>query len=511
MNYNDDGTRLEARYTGAGGANDKTELTRIGENGNPITKTVWDRADQKDWGRIVSHYDTDGHRTGKTQHNDDGSRLEYAFADDGKVRVLKSFDEDGVLKERTVWDRENSHDWSKTVQEYNDQGQKVFQTAYLDNGRRVETRYNDRGETTHAVEFDDQGRKRKEAYWDRDDKHSWDHFESEFNENGVLIQKFKTGDDGNTYREPGNGFGYSAIGKYDDGDPDEAHSHGSSAGGCDDDFLRTYVPPSVPPGTILLDPICLKAWPPVALDLNGDGQIDIRPLDLTADDGPRLDWNGDGIAEKTAWVGPNDGFVGIDLNGDGRIDAPEINFVSQLQEQDVDPAGHTDMSAARQLYDTNGNGALDPEDARWTDFLVWQDKDQNWSNDPGELISLSEAGIESIGLVPDETGATALPDGSAITGTSTYAKTDGTTGVAGNIMLAAAFSAVVDMDGDSDVFLFNNVTHELPDMNADLIPVGNIINLDKPGIAAPLPDSDAPTELVPFQVAANQAADEFIF
>ncbi len=59
---------------------------------------------------------------------------------------------------------------------------------------------------------------------------------------------------------------------------------------------------------------------PVMLDLDGDDHIDLRmfsPAEFEAGNGPRFDWDGDGIADGSAWAGPADGWLAIDVAADG--------------------------------------------------------------------------------------------------------------------------------------------------------------------------------------------------
>src|SRR5262249_50494596 len=94
-----------------------------------------------------------------------------------------------------------------------------------------------------------------------------------------------------------------------------------------------------------------------------------------------------------------------------------------------------DMAALRQVFDTNGNGWLDPGDARWASFRVWQDANEDGLSQPGELQTLAQLGITGIDLTP--TGpAQQLPDGSALQGSSTFTRADGSSGVAGDVALA---------------------------------------------------------------------------
>jgi len=52
------------------------------------------------------------------------------------------------------------------------------------------------------------------------------------------------------------------------------------------------------------------------------------------------------------------------------------------------------------------------------------------------MVSLEALGIQSIDLIPAGSGQS-FADGSAIPGTTTYTRTDGTTGLVGDAVLAA--------------------------------------------------------------------------
>jgi hypothetical protein len=177
---------------------------------------------------------------------------------------------------------------------------------------------------------------------------------------------------------------------------------------------------------------------PVLLDLNGDGHIDLRPLDtnaLATGSSVTFDWNGDGARDGTAWVGPQDGFLAIDLgeNGqagpDGVIDqAKELAFSEWATPDQVAANGGpvSDLDGLRLAFDSNHDNVLDANDDRWSEFRVWQDANQNGVVDDGELRTMSQAGIKLINLLSTTDGSQSFSDGSAITGTSSYQTTDGT-------------------------------------------------------------------------------------
>ncbi|MGO7770988.1 hypothetical protein ACC736_39975, partial [Rhizobium ruizarguesonis] len=49
--------------------------------------------------------------------------------------------------------------------------------------------------------------------------------------------------------------------------------------------------------------VIARGTSPVLLELNGDGHVDLRTLDSLATS-VGFDWDGDGVADESAWVGP---------------------------------------------------------------------------------------------------------------------------------------------------------------------------------------------------------------
>jgi hypothetical protein len=87
----------------------------------------------------------------------------------------------------------------------------------------------------------------------------------------------------------------------------------------------------------------------------------------------------------------------------------------------------SDLEGLRHAFDSNRDNVLDANDARWNEFRVWQDLNQNGISEDGELRTMSEAGIKLLNLLPDPAGAKAFADGSEITGTATALMADGST------------------------------------------------------------------------------------
>ena len=162
--------------------------------------------------------------------------------------------------------------------------------------------------------------------------------------------------------------------------------------------------------------------PPVVLDLDGDGA---EFLSTAA--GVAYDY-GSGLV-STAWVGPDDGLLAIDRNGDGLVTGAEIVFGGNAA---------SDLQGLAAQYDSNGDGQLSAADAAFAQFGVWQDANSNGVTDAGEFRSLADMGIASVSLVSDGQTATAANGDVTVHGSTTYTRTDGTTGTVADASFATA-------------------------------------------------------------------------
>ncbi|WP_177198552.1 hypothetical protein [Novosphingobium sp. CF614] len=172
--------------------------------------------------------------------------------------------------------------------------------------------------------------------------------------------------------------------------------------------------------------------PPIVLDLDGDGieLVDYGSSEIS------FDMDLDGIADRTGWAAADDGFLALDRNGNGQIDdISEISFVGDVE------GALTDLEGL-QAFDTNGNGLLDAGDERFTEFLVWQDANQDGVSDATELKSLTDAGIVHINLTLNETGDLPVSNRNVISATSDYLLSDGTSRAVGDVSLAFDPSAI---------------------------------------------------------------------
>jgi len=162
---------------------------------------------------------------------------------------------------------------------------------------------------------------------------------------------------------------------------------------------------------------------PIVLDLDGNG---VELTDRGANHAS-IDLDGDEVADKTGWIGSGDGFLVLDRNGDGKFtDASEFSFVNDK------PGAKSDLDGLS-AFDSNGDGLLSNLDRDFAKFMTWQDADGNGQADSGEMKTLTEAGIASIGLSGTATNQAWDWDDSVVINTGTFQRSDGTTGALNDV------------------------------------------------------------------------------
>ncbi|MFL6841946.1 MAG: beta strand repeat-containing protein, partial [Sphingomicrobium sp.] len=179
---------------------------------------------------------------------------------------------------------------------------------------------------------------------------------------------------------------------------------------------------STPTGTATVTVV--RGAPPVALDMDGDGQVSF----IAANAGAHFDYGAGSVA--TAWVGGNDGILVRDVNHDGQASANEIVFA----------ASGSDLQGLA-AYDSNHDGQLSSADTGFTDFQVWQDADSDGSVDAGEMHGLTALGIASISLSSDGIAYSAAGGDVQVVGTGSYTRADGSTGVLADAVFATGGAA----------------------------------------------------------------------
>lgn len=123
---------------------------------------------------------------------------------------------------------------------------------------------------------------------------------------------------------------------------------------------------------------------PIVIDLGADG---IETTSFLAGSQVMFDITGDGNKDRTAWLNGNDAFLAIDKNGNGKIDGIDELFGG---------ANRADGFAKLIEFDSNSDGKVNARDDRFSELLLWQDKNVDAITDSGELVSASQAGLESI-------------------------------------------------------------------------------------------------------------------
>lgn len=171
---------------------------------------------------------------------------------------------------------------------------------------------------------------------------------------------------------------------------------------------------------------------PVVLDLDGDGVelvskenshawFDMKAGTLHKQGGlSSLNGSYRNTIHKTGWVGADDGLLVIDENSDGKITLKEMAFAYRTAADD------TDLQALASEFDSNRDGKLDVKDTQFSKFRVWKDSNGNGETDAGELMTLPQAKVVSVGLNSDKVSFDI--EGNKVSGYAAYTKIDGTTG-----------------------------------------------------------------------------------
>ncbi|WP_271023079.1 DUF4214 domain-containing protein [Rhizobium sp. RCAM05973] len=465
-----DGSSVTTTYDAASGQT--LSVANANKAGILTFATFYDPLNTIPWTRDEQSFDASGKKTLEKQFNDDGTRVEITFyTPTGALQHVDYYNAAGQPTGTVDFDVTNSQEWSRIDRNLNASGQAVSQTAYLDNGGKtvwfwdptnaqawsyIVQGINTAGQMTVQNVYFDDGSKTLYTY-DVSNAQSWSYIADVYTAGGQLITDNIYGDTAGTltatnydvynnqpftrivqnfvnnaihiattYNDDGSYTNY----QYDSSGNNTAWQRyayvGNGGGGSSGYEMVDYWPQTH------------SGHGPVLLDLNGDGHIDLRPLDINAlatGSSVTFDWNSDGARDGTAWVGPQDGFLAIDLgeNGqagpDGVIDqAKELAFSDWATPDQVAANGGSvsDLDGLRLAFDSNHDNVLDTNDDRWSEFRVWRDANQNGTVDDGELQTMSEAGIKLVNLLTITDGSQSFSDGSAIIGTSSYQTADGT-------------------------------------------------------------------------------------
>ncbi|MBQ7503240.1 hypothetical protein IJT93_11140 [bacterium] len=131
---------------------------------------------------------------------------------------------------------------------------------------------------------------------------------------------------------------------------------------------------------------------PIILDLDGNGKVSAsngqylpHGNTFNADGAVMFDFYGNGFPVATEWVGEGDGLL-------CRVPEGKMNGTHLFGTANGYANGFDEMAS----LDADNNGAL--EGAELEGLYVWQDKNHNGLADQGELSTLAELGVTSIGV-----------------------------------------------------------------------------------------------------------------
>jgi hypothetical protein len=169
---------------------------------------------------------------------------------------------------------------------------------------------------------------------------------------------------------------------------------------------------------------------PIILDLDGGGVETLSASQSNA----AYDMDGDGIGDDTSWFGRGEGLLFLDRDGNGTLsNAGEFSFVDDVA------GARSDLEGLR-AFDSNGDGILSKEDARFKEFKIWRDRDGDGVVDKGEIMSLKKAGVRSLNLTGTANSGTYALGDTAIVNTGTFTRTNGRTGGFVDAVLTAVSS-----------------------------------------------------------------------
>ncbi|WP_051940565.1 hypothetical protein [Stenoxybacter acetivorans] len=168
-------------------------------------------------------------------------------------------------------------------------------------------------------------------------------------------------------------------------------------------------------------------YDPIVLDLDGDG---IETVGHDKHLGALFDHNNDGIRTATGWVSADDGILVVDKNQDGIISNGSEIFGDSYRKANGETAvnGYDALSE----FDSNQDGNITAEDARFTELKIWRDLNQDGFGSSNELFSLTDLGVAVLNLDYKNTN-TQLKGNNTLAQTGSYETADGETRLMGDV------------------------------------------------------------------------------
>ncbi|MEN9810871.1 MAG: hypothetical protein RLZZ488_2438 [Pseudomonadota bacterium] len=140
----------------------------------------------------------------------------------------------------------------------------------------------------------------------------------------------------------------------------------------------------------------VQLYSPIVLDYTNIGRPQFTSIDQSK---VRFDLNGDGVTERTGWIGGYGGvgILAMDLNRNGSIDNG-LELFGEGTKLVRNGKRARDGYAALAQYDDNGDGMIDAKDAVYSNLLVWFDKNKDGKTGEGEIVPLAETGVTKVSL-----------------------------------------------------------------------------------------------------------------
>ncbi len=217
------------------------------------------------------------------------------------------------------------------------------------------------------------------------------------------------------------------------------------------------------------------ALAPVVIDLNRDSAISYSHV--------VMDVNGDGVMDSTAWAGAQDGVLVWDKFADGQVHNSSQYAFTQY-------GGNTDLQGLAAAFDTDRDGKFNAQDAKFGEFMVWQDANQNGVSDAGEMHTLAALGLTEIKLTSDKVLRTPA-DGVTEYGQTTATAADGTQVLVADVgfeytSLGYSMSTdKVDLDADPAANALALNLQDVLDFDSHVMVIkagtNDVVNLDETG------------------------------
>ena len=159
----------------------------------------------------------------------------------------------------------------------------------------------------------------------------------------------------------------------------------------------------------------LKSLPFLVVDLDGDG-FEFIPLE---ESNVYFDVDGDGLAERTAWIKNSDGFLWI---------VPHMLDRQNLSERERFLSMLTHGASAMEKFDTSEDGILNDDDQPAFKYWYWKDENFDlWPQGKKEVSAFSQGKFSLISkvMIPNEVKKESIKNVGTVTAESYFTTRDG--------------------------------------------------------------------------------------